>query len=174
MSEHSRFVLLVSWPNGIREQVQIPTDGRGLTIGTGEAQSPVEMTASDGAGLGLLVVCGPERPEWLVCPSSSARADSDGTPEWLAEFMHELGLRHNLRSPDGCEQAMHEAQATSDSFGFRCRSCASLARGYRSAGGALAAIAEQDQDSWARHNHDASRHFREAVELARKGEEVAA
>ncbi|MBN1605086.1 MAG: hypothetical protein JW940_00550 [Polyangiaceae bacterium] len=170
----SSYVLLVRWQSGATEQHQIPADGVvRLGLDSEPVASVVPLYGNGPSPVGQAVVRGPEVPSMTVAPTPDDLAD-DQPPEWLSEFMAELGRRHNIRTPEGCEAAMHEAANTSDSFGFRCRSCAALARGYRSAGGALAAILEEDQDAWSRHNGEASRHFRESVELARQGELVGA
>ena len=110
------------------------------------------------------------------CPELATLVPDDArrVPEWLAEAMSELASRHDLRSTEGNEQAMAAAVRMLDDYELRRQACASLARGYRSCASALAAAHDGDETASASHHEAAGRHFREALELARKAEELAA
>lgn len=71
-------VLIVHWPDGKTEVVQIPPNGE-VTIGTGEPATPVEFYDRHENVIGRLTVCGGERPTWMVCqrhPDRLARRSS--------------------------------------------------------------------------------------------------
>ena len=96
-------------------------------------------------------------------------------PTWLVEIMNEIGRRFDLSTTAGLSSAEGAAARFSDDFGFKCRACAALARGYHHSRLALL-FSELDPEgsSFALESEHASRSFREAVELARRAEEVAA
>jgi hypothetical protein len=108
----SRYVLLVSWPDGRRETHEIPQNGGPMRIGPRDepAATPVDLySPQTGARIGSLVVHGAERPQWMVAGQVAAQhwtelvasreafgegangsGEPDTAPEWLAEFMAEL------------------------------------------------------------------------------------
>ena len=96
-------------------------------------------------------------------------------PDWLAEIMTEIGRRFDLNTTDGLNGAEDAAARFSDDFGYKCRACAALARGYHhSRLSLLFGKLEPEGDAYAVESEHASRSFREAVELARMAEGVAA
>ena len=96
-------------------------------------------------------------------------------PDWLAEIMNEIGRRFDLNTTDGLNGAEDAAARFSDDFGYKCRACAALARGYHHSRLALLfGKLEPEGDAYALESEHASRSFREAVELARMAEGVAA
>jgi hypothetical protein len=109
-------------------------------------------------------------PPCASCPELATLVTDDArrVPAWLAEAMSELASRHDLRSIEGNEKAMTAAVRMLDDYELRRQACASLARGYHACASALAAAHDGDETASASHHEAAGRHFREALELARK------
>jgi hypothetical protein len=79
------YLLLVHWPGGKTELVNIPPDGE-VTIGDGgDPATPVEFYDERENMLGRLTVCGEEHPTWMVCrkhPEPGTFLRSVSQPLW--------------------------------------------------------------------------------------------
>ena len=96
-------------------------------------------------------------------------------PTWLAEIMAELGVRFGLNTTGGLSGAESAALRFSDDLGYKCRACAALARGYHHSRLALVyRELDPNGEAYARENEHAGSAFCEGVELAHRGEKVAA
>ena len=88
--------------------------------------------------------------------------------------MSELAARFDLKSAYGLTGAEDAAARFSDDYGYRCRACAALKRGYHHSRLALVAKARGNAEGHATELEAAGRAFCEAAELAHRGEGVAA
>lgn len=123
--------------------------------------------------LGMIAAEASSACEAFASPSKAPDDEGPRCPEWLAEIMAELGARHDLKTVEGNARAAEDAGRFSDDYGYRCRACASLARGYGAQKRAIEAR-DLDEDIEALELEQAGRHFAEAIDLARRAEELMA